>query len=415
MTFETLINDKHTSLINSGSNIGDPITEFTPIGQRRPTGGFRDFQNGSIYISLSTQAQMITGLIRDLWRNMGAQLSPLGYPITDEVDGSSRGVTRYNDFKHGTIVWRSGENKAFAVVGVFFEKWAQLNFASGPMGYPSGNQFEVTNTEMQMTFDHGTIWNDSKYGTNIIFNNQVCVTNNTEFNATIRFYNITDSGVLGLSITLPDGEQVVNANSSLNWSLPAGVTRVKVTFDGNFKVSSFQIVAGGGHITFSQDQRILIKNKSDNQGTLRFYRSDLLIRLFTLPNGEVPIGAHDELFWTMPQELIDVIVTFNNIEEQFVFRGGIVEFNIDDKIHFINNSAARVRFLLFNNAVPSRLFTLPGGDVTIDPGGQATYIVPVDVMEVSVVSDVRPIDFFSDNRNSIVAIPAIRGAQIIFP
>ncbi len=40
--------------------------------------------------------------VRDLWQNLGAELGPLGYPITDEQDSIGSSVT---EFTRGWIYW----------------------------------------------------------------------------------------------------------------------------------------------------------------------------------------------------------------------------------------------------------------------------------------------------------------------
>lgn len=397
--FEIKINRKHRDLQMQGSNIGAAIGPFTLITTPGNEGGFKDFQNGSIYVSKTTGAFMVTELIRDTWRRLGAENSKLGYPITDEVDGSSRGCSKFNDFQRGTVVWKSPQNHVFAVIGDFFSKYRQLNFALGPLGYPKRNEFAVGTNERQMTFERGTIWRTDSHGTNVILNTQVCVTNDTSFSATIRFYNIRDNAVIGSSFPFPGGEIIVPANSSINWDLPARVPIVKVTFDGNFHTSSFQTVARGGHITFNQEQRISVVNNSNMQGTLRFYNPALIVRLATLANGEQPIGAHSVIMWRMPQDLISVTVTFNNIGEQTKFRGETATFNIDDKIRIHNNTANTVLFLFFNADVPDLTLTLPEGIKRVGAGMTDTFTIPANVVRVKVIKDVKPVGIFgADDR-----------------
>jgi LGFP repeat/PAN domain len=85
---------------------GYPLTDqlITPDG----IGAYNHFQNGSIYWTPLTGAHEVHGAIRGKWSAMGWELSPLGYPVsdeTDEIDGSGR----FNVFEHGTIHWRRSD------------------------------------------------------------------------------------------------------------------------------------------------------------------------------------------------------------------------------------------------------------------------------------------------------------------
>lgn len=94
------IGDKYAQLGGRRGFLGRPLTSEmrTPDG----VGRFNHFQNGSIYWTPQTGAQVIYGAIRDKWANDGWERGPLGYPISDEryVPGG-----RASYFQHGRIVW----------------------------------------------------------------------------------------------------------------------------------------------------------------------------------------------------------------------------------------------------------------------------------------------------------------------
>jgi len=52
----------------------------------------------------TTGAHVIEGEILALWREMGAEKSPLGYPISD-VTNTDNGNGRVSRFQNGEIVW----------------------------------------------------------------------------------------------------------------------------------------------------------------------------------------------------------------------------------------------------------------------------------------------------------------------
>ncbi len=410
------IEKKYNEIVDAHQH-GNTFDIGTPVEDEKilPDGGhYRFYSNGCIYWTAQTGAHEVHGLIKNKWINLGYEHSTVGYPVTDESDAGSGNGSRFNDFQHGTIIWKNGTGEAFAVWGPILQKWSEVNRDSGPLGFPITDQFDVDTNERQNKFEGGTIWHTGKYGANILFNNQVCVTNDTGLDVTVRFYNPGDIATIGLSFPLPDGEKTVPANSSLVWTLPAGVSIVKATFNGNFTDSSFQLVSAGGHISFSRDERIRIINNTDHQVTARFYRTDIIPRLFTLPNGEQNIGAMSEIMWAVPQELIDVIVTFDNIGEQTVSKGGAATFSIDTEAHIHNQSGSRVRFLFFKKDDTALLFTLPGGDISLDPGGNGSFTFPADVNEVFVRKNVQPA-FLGDNRHSAPSQLINRGDQVFFP
>lgn len=84
---------------------GYPVTDqtVTPDG----IGRYNHFQSGSIYWTPLTGAYEVHGAIRAKWSSLGRELSPLGYPITDETE-EVNGSGRFNLFEHGSIHWSSG-------------------------------------------------------------------------------------------------------------------------------------------------------------------------------------------------------------------------------------------------------------------------------------------------------------------
>lgn len=93
---------RYAALGGPSGFLGAPTTAelTTPDG----LGRYRQYQNGSIYWSLRTEAHEVHGLIRSKWAELGWERSYLGYPFTDELV-SSDGNGRYNRFQHGMIYW----------------------------------------------------------------------------------------------------------------------------------------------------------------------------------------------------------------------------------------------------------------------------------------------------------------------
>jgi uncharacterized protein with LGFP repeats len=80
--------------------LGNAVTteQTTPDGSAK----YADFENGKIYWSEATGAQVITGAIEKAWATMGFENSSLGLPTSPETTGPE-GVTQ--SFQGGTLVF----------------------------------------------------------------------------------------------------------------------------------------------------------------------------------------------------------------------------------------------------------------------------------------------------------------------
>lgn len=96
------IEEKYTALGGCNSFLGAPIT--SEQGAPDGVGRYSVFTNGSIYWTPSLGAHEVHGTIRDKWAELGWEAGTLGYPISDEytVPGGRR-----SDFEHGSILWSS--------------------------------------------------------------------------------------------------------------------------------------------------------------------------------------------------------------------------------------------------------------------------------------------------------------------
>jgi|GEM_PF-6322575 len=104
---EKTINDRAAAL----GWVGNPTSAFT-VSQA--DGYVRHFQNASIYWTRQSGAKEVHGAIRDRYLVMGAELSYLGFPQTDELRVVSNGEeVRYSNFQGGSIRWTTNR-------GVFF-------------------------------------------------------------------------------------------------------------------------------------------------------------------------------------------------------------------------------------------------------------------------------------------------------
>ena len=149
------IDAKYRSLGGCGSMLGVPITNerATPDG----VGRYSVFERGSIYWTRKTGAHEVHGIIRDKWKDLGWEPGVLGYPISDEVTTPDRNG-RYNVFEGGSIYW-TPETGAHEVLGRIRDKWKELGWEAGALGYPTSGEYAVTGGR-RSDFQHGSIeWN----------------------------------------------------------------------------------------------------------------------------------------------------------------------------------------------------------------------------------------------------------------
>jgi len=155
------IDSRYQALGGCTGFLGPALTDDTtaPDG----AGHYNVFQNGSIYWSPSTGAFEVHGAIRDKWRDLGWEAGALGYPVSNET-AVPDGVGRFSVFEHGSIYW-TPQLGAHEVHGAIRDKWKDLGWEAGPLGYPTSDEYAVSEGR-RSDFEHGSlIWNS---GTNTV-------------------------------------------------------------------------------------------------------------------------------------------------------------------------------------------------------------------------------------------------------
>lgn len=112
--------------------LGFPLNDET--GTPDKVGRYNHFQNGSIYWTPSTGAQIIDGAIRDKWAELGWERSELGYPVSSTLTAPD-GVGRFSHFQNGSIYW-TPQTGAHFINGAIRDKWAELGWELSELGYP---------------------------------------------------------------------------------------------------------------------------------------------------------------------------------------------------------------------------------------------------------------------------------------
>ncbi|HTL34327.1 MAG TPA: C39 family peptidase [Kofleriaceae bacterium] len=131
-----------------GTALTDEMT--TPDG----VGKYNVFVGGSIYWSPSTGAFEVHGAIRDKWRDLGWEAGALGYPTSNETKTPDN-VGRFSVFQRGSIYW-TPVTGAHEVRGAIRDKYMQTGWESGPLGYPVSDEYAVAGGR-KSDFEHGSI------------------------------------------------------------------------------------------------------------------------------------------------------------------------------------------------------------------------------------------------------------------
>ena len=143
------IDDKYNLLGGAAGFLGQPldVEKPTPDG----LGRYRHYQGGSIYWhhAFPEEAFVVYGLIRQKWSQMGWERSPLGFPVSDELQAGSLGG-RMSLFQSGAILYRP-DLGTYETHGAIFRRWRGLGGINA-LGFPLTD--ELTTPDMRGRYNH---------------------------------------------------------------------------------------------------------------------------------------------------------------------------------------------------------------------------------------------------------------------
>ena len=148
-----------TPIIQRWRNLGGPSSRLgrPTSGEYAANSGFgslQKFEGGRIYWTSRTGARQLHGPILTAYRTWGGVRSNLGFPVSG-IRPTFDGVGRKATFRGGRIYHRPGPG-THVVRGAILRRWAQANYAEGPLGYPTSHAFAVEGGQ-RCRFQHGTI------------------------------------------------------------------------------------------------------------------------------------------------------------------------------------------------------------------------------------------------------------------
>ena len=120
----------------------------------RGGGCFQVFQGGSVYWSPASGGHPVFGAIRDAWGRQGWENGLLGYPVSSETCGL-RGGGCAQFFQNGSLYW-SPATGAQVVRGMMLQVYAGERWEAGRLGYPLGAE-SYSGGAYRQSFQGGTI------------------------------------------------------------------------------------------------------------------------------------------------------------------------------------------------------------------------------------------------------------------
>lgn len=162
------IGEKYRSLGGCSSALGGPLTDEEPTADH--VGRYNHFQHGSIYWTPDLGAHAVQGAIFDKWEDLEWETGLLGYPTTDELKTpDNRG--RYSVFQRGSIYWTE-KTGAHEVHGTIRDAWKESGWEAGPLGYPTSDEI-TTAGGAKSTFEGGEItWDAATNKATVTLNEQ---------------------------------------------------------------------------------------------------------------------------------------------------------------------------------------------------------------------------------------------------
>ncbi|MGV9412305.1 alpha/beta hydrolase-fold protein [Nocardia sp. NPDC003693] len=143
--------------------LGDCLTAEYAVAN----GVAQDFRNGQVYFSPATGAQAVGGAISGTFAGLNGSGSGLGFPTGGE-EALPDGRGRWQRFQNGSIYW-TPQTGAQMVRGAILDEWARQGFEGGPAGYPNGPELRTPNRDgVVQGFEHGPIYFSPKTGAHLL-------------------------------------------------------------------------------------------------------------------------------------------------------------------------------------------------------------------------------------------------------
>ncbi|KAA8890687.1 esterase [Nocardia colli] len=135
-----------------GGPAGYPVAPEVKTPNR--DGAVQSFENGPFYYSAKTGVHRVQGMVLGKYAQMGYENSFLGFPLTEEQPAKDLG--RYSRFEGGNIYWSPLSGTWSVKNGPIMDAWQVLGYENGKLGYPISDEFPVPGG-VQQNFQTGFI------------------------------------------------------------------------------------------------------------------------------------------------------------------------------------------------------------------------------------------------------------------
>lgn len=143
-----LINSKHEQSGGVNGSLGRPVSNVSVTSDGLAF--FRLYEIGAIYLKIGGIPHELHGSIYNKWKDIGAELSELGYPLSDQTPSSSGDGGYFNLFEHGAI-YSTPSTGTHAIYGDIYNRWKTLGAELSELGYP------LTDVENVIEGEEGSI------------------------------------------------------------------------------------------------------------------------------------------------------------------------------------------------------------------------------------------------------------------
>jgi len=148
------IGGTYQASVGPGGPLGLPVADERPLPDNR--GRFQAFQNGMVYWSPQTGAQVVRGAILDAWGKQGYEHGPAGYPTGAEIKTPNKdGVVQ--GFENGPMYF-SEKTGVHRVVGLILGKYSQMGFENSFLGFPVADEQPLANAGRFTRFEGGNVY-----------------------------------------------------------------------------------------------------------------------------------------------------------------------------------------------------------------------------------------------------------------
>jgi aldose sugar dehydrogenase len=139
-----LINSKYQQSGGDNGSLGRPVSNVSLTSDHLAFSRF--YETGAIYLKIGGIPHEVHGSIFNKWKDMGAERSELGYPLSDLIPSSSGNGGYFNLFEHGAIYWTPSIG-AHTIYGDIYNKWKDMGAERSELGYPLTDVENVAEAE----------------------------------------------------------------------------------------------------------------------------------------------------------------------------------------------------------------------------------------------------------------------------